>query len=130
MGTRRRNGRKGGDRGRLANACNRQGTHWRGLVWLLASALVAFGTVDALAARHKGASSAASPKAAAPATSQKPASAPRKKASAAAHKKRKAQREKLDTKRPGHVINAAAAGETPGPRSLPHAGSCGPGSRR
>jgi peptidoglycan lytic transglycosylase len=115
MGTRRRNGRKGGDWGSPASACNRQGRHWRALAWLLASALVAFATADALAARHKGASSAASPKAGASTTSSKPASAPRKKAAAAAHKKRKAQHEKLETKRPGHVISAAAAGETPAP---------------
>src|SRR5262249_6764994 len=115
MGTRRRNGRKGRDRASVTSAGNRQGRHWRALAWLLAWALVASGTGDALAARHKPASSAASPKAAAPATSQKPASAQRKKASAASHKKRKAQREKLDTNRPGHVIARAAAGDASAP---------------
>jgi soluble lytic murein transglycosylase len=100
----------------------------RALVWLLASALVALGTADASAksrkhassaARHKPATSAAPAQAAssaapagpaASATPVKPASA-RKRVAAASRKKRKAEREKVETKRPGHVIDRAAAGD-------------------
>jgi soluble lytic murein transglycosylase len=107
----------------------RRSRHRRPLAWLLASALVALGTADALAARHKHVSSAARPKAASSAgaakpassaataqpasstPSAKPASAHRKKVAATARKKRKAEREKLDMKRPGHVIDRAAAGD-------------------
>jgi soluble lytic murein transglycosylase len=114
MGTRRLGGREGGDRGSVAGACNRRSTQRRALVGLLASALVALGTADGLAERHKGAPSAGSPNPAASAPSAKPASAHRKKA-AVARKKRKAEREKIALKRPGHVINPAAAGDAPAP---------------
>jgi len=107
----------GGDQGQAARACHRRSAHRRVLVWLLASTVVALGTADALAARHKRASSAAAPKAtssagpaqsASPALSTKPAATHRKKSASAARKKHKAEREKLDTKRSGHVIHPAA----------------------
>jgi len=116
---------------RLKATRGRRSRHRRPLVWLLASALVALGAADALAARHKHASSArpkatssaatAKPAAAAPsqpvssAASAQPASAHRKKVAAIARKKRKAQREKVEMKRPGHVIDRAAAGDATAP---------------
>src|SRR5262249_58219922 len=53
--------------------------------------------------------------AAAGAGAPKPASAHGKKVAAGARKKHKAEREKVETKRPGHVINPAAAGDTAAP---------------
>jgi len=111
---------------------------YRILIWMLVSALVALGSADALsakprkhalAARSKAASSApanAAPAApvAQPASSDAPAksvSAKRKKVAAAARKKHKKEkeREKVETKRPGHVIDPAAAGDaTPLPPAL------------
>src|ERR1043166_8364421 len=115
---------------RLKATCGRRSRHRRPLVWLLASALVALGAADALAARHKHASSAR-PKATSSAATAKPAAAPsqpvssaasaqpasahRKKVAAIARKKRKAQREKVEMKRPGHVIDRAAAGDATAP---------------
>jgi soluble lytic murein transglycosylase len=98
------------------------------LVWLLASALVTLGTADPLSAKpRKHASSAARPKAASSAAPANPASlaAPTQAASsdasakspsahrkkAAARKKHKKDHEKVETKRPGHVIDPAAAGD-------------------
>jgi soluble lytic murein transglycosylase len=102
------------------------------LVWLLASALVTLGTADPLSAKpRKHASSVARPKAASSAAaanpaspaaptqaassdaSAKPAPAHRRKVAAAARKKHKKEkeREKVETKRPGHVIDQAAAGD-------------------
>src|SRR5215470_10036885 len=73
----------------------------RALVWLLASALVALGTAD-------------------PASSAAPTGAPTKAASVhrkrvAGRKKRKGEHEKVETKRPGHVIDRAAAGDAAAP---------------
>jgi len=62
--------------------------------WLLTASLVALGTGEALSAARA-----------------KPASAQHKKAAAAAHHKHKKEREKVETKRPGHVIDQTAAGE-------------------
>jgi len=102
---------------------------YRILTWLVVPALVALGTADvSLAKSRKHASSAARSKAAssapadaassaAPAqaasadTPAKSASAHRKKVAAAARKKHKKEREKVETKRPGHVIDQAAAGD-------------------
>jgi len=92
-----------------------KGRHRRALVWAVACALVALGTAAASAARHTHASSAAASTAASSAASAHPASAQRKKAAAATHKKRKAEREKLDMKRPAHAINRAAAGDAAAP---------------
>ena len=86
-----------------AAAADSRGPHRRALAWLLAASLVALG------------SAAASPDA-----SAKPASAHHKKA--AASKKHKKEHEKVETKRPGHVIDQAAAGEAaPLPPALPTA---------
>jgi soluble lytic murein transglycosylase len=68
--------------------------HRRALGWLLAASLVALGTAEASSA--------------APA---KTASAHHKKAAAAGRHKGKKEREKLEAKRPGHVIDQAAAGD-------------------
>jgi soluble lytic murein transglycosylase len=101
---------------------------YRILIWMLVPALVALGTADALSAkprkhasatRSKAASSApanaaspAAPAQAEPAAAPaKPASAKRKKLAAAARKKHKKEREKVETKRPGHVIDPTAAGD-------------------
>jgi soluble lytic murein transglycosylase len=111
MGTRGLDGCGSGDQGRVASAYERRSTHRRALVWLLASSLIALGAADALAARHQPASSAPSPNNASPAAPAQPASAQRKKAAAVARKKRKPEREKVDMKRPAHVINRAAAGD-------------------
>ena len=101
----------------------RRSSHRRALAWLLASALAALGTAEASAARHKHPSRTATVKpgssATAPPTASSPASpsavsAPRKKVAGAARHKRKdkkAEREKLDMKRPSHVINRAAAAD-------------------
>jgi len=115
MGKGRLGGCEGVDRGNLSGADDRRRTAWRPMVWLLASALVTFGTAEVLAARHKGAPAAASPTGASSAASPKPASAQRKKTAAVARKKHKAPREKIATKRPGHVINPAAAGDVSAP---------------
>jgi soluble lytic murein transglycosylase len=101
---------------------------YRILIWMVVAALGALGTADALsakprkhasAARSKAASSApanaASPAAPAQAESAaapaKPVSAKRKKLAAAARKKHKKEHEKVETKRPGHVIDPTAAGD-------------------
>src|ERR1043166_4310649 len=115
MGKGRLGGCEGVDRGNLSSADDRRRTAWRPMVWLLASALVTFGTAEGLAAPHKGAPAAASPTGASSAASPKPASAQRKKTAAVARKKHKAPREKIATKRPGHVINPAAAGDVSAP---------------
>jgi len=99
------------------------------LAWLVVAALVALGTADVSSAKsRKHASSAARSKAAssapanaassaAPAqaasadTPAKSASTQRKKSAAAARKKHKKELEKVEAKRPGHVIDQAAAGE-------------------
>src|SRR5262249_25616282 len=117
MSERRLGGCGGGDQANASSARDRGSTHRRALVWLLAIALVALGTAAASAARHKRASAAA-PKSASPAApaaqptsstaSAKPAPVHRKKVTAAARKKRKAEREKAETKRPGHVIKPIA----------------------
>jgi peptidoglycan lytic transglycosylase len=101
-------------------------------VWLIASALVALGTADVSSAKpQRHASAAARVKLASPApvnaalpvasaapaaavAPAKSASAKRKKA-AAARKKHKKDDEKIETKRPGHVIDQAAAGEPAAP---------------
>jgi soluble lytic murein transglycosylase len=94
------------------------------LVWLLASAVVSLGAADALAARHNRPSSASAPNAASPAapnpraSSTAPAQAAPalpKKLAAVARKKRKAEREKVEMKRPGHVIDRAAVGDAAAP---------------
>jgi soluble lytic murein transglycosylase len=88
-------------------AGGRRNPQRRAPAWLLAALLVGFGTPDALsAAGHKPGSSAAPPNAASSAAPAKPASAHRKKA--AARHKRKGEREKVETKRPSHVIDRAA----------------------
>src|ERR1043166_3839121 len=112
MGKGRLGGCEGVDRGNLSGADDRRRTAWRPMVCLLPSSLLTFGTAEVLAARHKGAPAAASPTGA---SSAQPASAQRKKAAAVARKKRKAGREKIATKRPGHVINPAAAGDVSAP---------------
>ena len=66
----------------------------RALAWLLAASLAALGTAEALSS-----------------ASAKSASAPHKKSAAAAHKKHKKDSEKVETKRPSHAIDQAAAGD-------------------
>jgi soluble lytic murein transglycosylase len=87
--------------------------HRHALIWLLASALVALCTADASAARHQHASAVASAEPVSSTASPNPAPAHRKKV--AAHKKHKGEREKVETKRPGHVIDPAAAGDAAAP---------------
>ena len=109
----------------VAGARGRRRAQRRAVGWLLAAAVVALGTADALAARHKHAASAPAASAASPTSpatgassspaSANPASAQRKKTAAAARHKRKAEREKVETKRPGHVIDRAAAGDAAAP---------------
>jgi len=110
MGKRRLGGRKGGDQGKAASAIDHGSTHRRALAWLLASALVALCSADALAARHKRALSAVAPKATSSTAPAKSVSAHEKKVAATAGKKHKKEREKVELKRPGHVIDPAAAG--------------------
>jgi soluble lytic murein transglycosylase len=102
------------------------GTHRRALVWFFASALVALGTADAWSAtRHKAASSAtrqkpASSVAAQPASSAapaKPVSGHRKKVTASTHHKGKVERDKVEIKRPRHVVERAIAGDAAAPLS-------------
>jgi soluble lytic murein transglycosylase len=98
------------------------GTHRRALVWLFASALVALGTANALSAtrhkpavaRHKPASSVAAQPAlsAAPA---KPESGHRKKVTAVTRHKGKVVRDKVEIKRPRHVVERAMAGDAAAP---------------
>jgi peptidoglycan lytic transglycosylase len=102
---------------------------YRILIWLVVSALVALGTADASSAKsRKHASSAARSKAtssapanaassAAPAQSvsadapAKSASTHRKKTAARKKHKKEKEHEKVEAKRPGHVIDQAAAGD-------------------
>jgi soluble lytic murein transglycosylase len=114
--------RKGGDRGKVANACGRRSTSRRALAWLLASALMALGTADPLSAKPRKPASVAAPartassKPSSSATAEKPVATPRKKVAASArHKGKKAERDKLDMTRPKHVIARAMAGDAAAP---------------
>ncbi|MBV8753073.1 MAG: lytic transglycosylase domain-containing protein [Hyphomicrobiales bacterium] len=80
-------------RSKAAAANGGRGPHRRALAWLLAASLVALGTAEALSV-----------------ASAKPASAHHKKSAAATRHKHKGEREKVE-KRPGHVIDQAAAGD-------------------
>ena len=121
MGKRRLGGCEACDLGKVRTARSRPSTHRSGLVWLLGVALAALCSADALAAGQKRASVAAPKSSTAPATPAS-SSAPAKLASAqlkkmAARHKRKGDHEKVEMKRPGHVIDRAVAGETAAPLS-------------
>jgi soluble lytic murein transglycosylase len=95
----RRGGRRGRDQAKVARiVCHRRGMHAHALVWLLASALVAVGTADALSvARHK------------------PVPAHRK--TAVTRKKDKVEHDSAEWKRPRHVIDRAVVGDAATPLS-------------